>query len=470
MTALHDMSLGQLANELAAKRASSREIIDAFLGRIAKADGKLHSFVEVYASEARTLADAADAERKAGLPVGPLHGLPIAVKDLCDIEGRIGTAGSKAWSKRVASTTATAVTKLMQAGMIPLGKTHMVEFAFGTWGSNPTMGAPWNPWDLKRQRAPGGSSSGTGVAVAARLAPAGIGSDTGGSVRIPAAMNGIVGLKTTAGRISLAGCIYLSYSLDTLGPMTRDVADAALLFQTMAGADPHDATTLNQPPLEDVMMALKRPMKGMRIAVIDERQLPDNTSSAMRRALAEAVLAFSEAGVAVETITLPDWFFTLAQRTTLIIASEAYQFHRGHIEDDSLPFTKPGKARIMGGKALAAADYVQAMRDRITMQAELLTLMGDCDALLLPSCPHEAPPLDEIDETVSPLATFTRAINFLTLCGLAMPAGFGAEGLPLSVQIVGRPFDETRILRLGKAFEDATQWPAKKPDLTSLGL
>jgi aspartyl-tRNA(Asn)/glutamyl-tRNA(Gln) amidotransferase subunit A len=470
MTALHDMTLGQLAGELAAKRTSSRHIVDAFLTRIAKADAKLHSFVEVYAHEARALADAADAERAAGLPVGPLHGLPIAVTDLCDIEGRIATAGSKAWSKRVASTTSTAVTRLMQAGMIPLGKTHMVEFAFGTWGSNPTMGAPWNPWDLKRQRSPGGSSSGTGVAVAAGLAPAGIGSDTGGSVRIPAAMNGIVGLKTTAGRISLNGCVYLSYSLDTLGPMTRSVEDAALLFEAMAGPDPHDPTTLHQPPLEDVCAALKRPVKGMRIAAIDERQLPEITSPAMRRALAEAVLAFSEAGVAVETIALPDWFFTLAQRTTLIIASEAYQFHRGHIEDDSLPFGKPVKARIMGGKALAAADYVQAMRDRITMQAELLTLMGDCDALLLPSCPHEAVPLDEIDETISPLATFTRAINFLTLCGLSMPAGFGAAGLPLSVQIVGRPFDETRILRLGQAFEHVTEWTKRRPDLSAWGI
>lgn len=470
MTALHDMTLGKLAGELSAKRTTSRQIVDAYLTRIAKADGKLHSFVEVYAHEARALADAADAERAAGLPVGPLHGLPIAVKDLCDIEGRTGTAGSMAWRKRVASSTATAVTKLMQAGMIPLGKTHMVEFAFGTWGSNPTMGAPWNPWDLKTQRTPGGSSSGTGVAVATGLAPVGIGSDTGGSVRIPAAMNGIVGLKTTAGRISLNGCVYLSYSLDTLGPMTRSVEDAALLFETMAGPDPHDTTTLNQPPLEDVCAALKRPVKGMRIAVIDERQLPDNTSPAMRRALAEAVLAFGAAGIAVETIALPDWFFTLAQRTTLIIASEAYQFHRAHIEDDSLPFTKPGKARILGGKALGAADYVQAMRDRLTMQAELLTLLGDCDALLLPSCPHEAVPLADIDETVSPLATFTRAINFLTLCSLSMPAGFGVNGLPLSVQIVGRPFDETRILRLGKAFEDATEWTSKRPDLSSLGI
>ena len=469
-TALHDMTLTQLSHELAARRTTSREIVDGFLTRIAKADGKLHSFVEVYAHEARALAGAADEQRAAGLAVGRLHGLPIAVKDLCDIAGRIGTAGSKAWAKRQGSTTATAVARLMQAGMIPLGKTHMVEFAFGTWGSNPTMGAPWNPWDLKNQRSPGGSSSGTGVAVAAGLAPAGIGSDTGGSVRIPAAVNGIVGLKTTAGRISLQGCIYLSYTLDTLGPMTRSVEDAALLFEAMAGPDPHDPTTLHQPPLGDVCGALERPVKGMRLAVIDERQLPDNTSPAMRRALAEAALKFAEAGVAVETITLPDWFFTLAQRTVSIIASEAYQYHRAHIEDDSLPFGRPVKARILGGKSIAAADYVQAMRDRLTMQAELLTLLDNCDALLLPTCPHEAVPLAEIDETVSPLATFTRAINFLGLCGLAMPAGFGAHGLPLSVQIVGRPFEETQILRLGKAFEDATDWTSKRPDLAPLGI
>jgi len=252
--------------------------------------------------------------------------------------------------------------------------------------------------------------------------------------------------------------------------MTRSVEDAALMFQAMAGPDPHDATTLHQPPLEDICAALERPVKGMRIAVIDERQLPENTSPAMRRALAEAVLKFTEAGIAVETIALPDWFFTLAQRTVSIIASEAYQYHRAHIEDDGLPFGKPVKARILGGKSISAADYVQAMRDRLTMQAELLTLLGDCDALLLPTCPHEAVPLDQIDEAVSPLATFTRAINFLGLCGLAIPAGLGAEGLPLSVQIVGRPFDETRILRLGKAFEAATDWTGKRPDLAALGL
>ncbi|HEY4166426.1 MAG TPA: amidase, partial [Reyranella sp.] len=176
---LHDLTLTELAAGLSVKKFSSREIADALLGRIEKADKKLHAFTEVYAKEARAMADAADTTRAGGFPLGPLHGLPMAYKDLCDIKGRIGTGGSKMWEKRIATETSNTVERLTAAGMFPLGKLHMVEFAFGGWGTNPLMGAPWNPWDLETHRTPGGSSSGTGVAVAARLAPAGIGSDTG---------------------------------------------------------------------------------------------------------------------------------------------------------------------------------------------------------------------------------------------------------------------------------------------------
>ncbi|MDH4095698.1 MAG: amidase, partial [Betaproteobacteria bacterium] len=191
-----DLTLLEQSALLRAGQCSSRELVDAHLARIEALDGKLHAFVEVYAAEARALADAADVARRARLPLGPLHGLPIGLKDLCDIAGRVGTIGSKMWARRVATGTSATAERLLAAGMIPLGKLHMVEFAFGAWGTNPLMGTPWNPWDLSRARAPGGSSSGTGVAVAAGLVPAGIGSDTGGSVRVPAAFNGVVGLKT----------------------------------------------------------------------------------------------------------------------------------------------------------------------------------------------------------------------------------------------------------------------------------
>src|SRR5262249_31919357 len=187
---LHDLTLTDLAAGLAAKHFSSRDVVDALLGRIAKADGKLHAFTEVYDAEARALAEAADRARSSGFPMGPLHGLPVVYKDLCDIAGRIGSGGSKMFEQRVASETSNTVERLTAAGMVPLGKLHMVEFAFGGWGTNPLMGAPWNPWDLETHRVPGGSSSGTGVAVAARLAPAGIRSDTRGPGRNPSAFHG----------------------------------------------------------------------------------------------------------------------------------------------------------------------------------------------------------------------------------------------------------------------------------------
>src|SRR5512138_1707901 len=231
------LSLIELARLLAAGRTTSREIAEACLARIDAFDGKLHSFVDVWRDDALARADAADRERADELVRGPLHGLPIALKDLLHVEGRQTTAGSKSWIGRRSDTTATAVERLVTAGMIPIGKTHMVEFAFGGWGRNQPMGAPWNPWDMTTHRVAGGSSSGSAVAVAAGLVPAAIGSDTGGSIRIPASLCGITGLKTTYGLISLYGAVPLSTTLDSLGPLTRTVEDAALLTAAMAGAD-----------------------------------------------------------------------------------------------------------------------------------------------------------------------------------------------------------------------------------------
>src|SRR3990170_3168574 len=212
---------------------SSGELVEQFLSRIEKHGEKLHAFVSVYADEASRAAHAADEAVAAGYRLGPLHGVPIAVKDIVDIEGRVTTGGSKVWEKRVSPRTATLVQRLVRAGMIVIGKTHSVEFAMGSFGTNQHMGTPWNPWDLGTLRAPGGSSSGTGVAVAAALAPCGIGTDTGGSVRIPAAWCGIVGLKPTIGRVSVEGVLPLAHTLDTPGPLCRDVEDAALLFNVL---------------------------------------------------------------------------------------------------------------------------------------------------------------------------------------------------------------------------------------------
>lgn len=466
---LHDLTLTELSAGLAAKKFSSREIADALLGRIAKADGKLHAFTEVYADEARALADAADKARSARFPLGPLHGLPIAYKDLCDIAGRIGTGGSKMFEKRMATETSNTVERLTAAGMVPLGKLHMVEFAFGGWGTNPLMGAPWNPWDLKIHRVPGGSSSGTGVAVAARLAPAGIGSDTGGSVRIPSAFNGLVGLKVTFGRIGLSGTILLSWSLDSIGPMARCVEDCALLLNTLAAADPRDPTTLGQ-PLEDFTLAVKPgSIEGMRIALPDNSQLPGFMHPDVTKAWQSAGRTFESLGATIEAVRLPDWFFDLSRPAGTIIASEAYALHREYIEDTSVAIGPGVRARAQAAKSFAPGAYAEEMRSMAQRRRIFADWFRDYDAILLPTVAVPAIPVSEVDET-SPIPGFlTRPANYLGLCGLAMPSG-QSGGLPMGVQIVGKPFAERDVLRLGKAFQDATDFHRRAPDLSTLGL
>jgi len=244
MTSAAFLPVHTLAAEVAARRLSPVDLADECLARIERLEPRLRAFVSVNATNARLAAEAADKAIRAGHPVGPLHGIPIAIKDLVEIEGEVAMGGSAAWRNRRAPHTATLVHRLMAAGMINLGKTHTVEFAYGGWGTNQHLGTPWNPWDATTHRTPGGSSSGSGVAVAARMAPCAIGTDTGGSVRIPAAWNGITGLKTSIGRISTFGVLPLSPTLDTPGPITRDIEDAALLLAVLQGEDRRDWHTL----------------------------------------------------------------------------------------------------------------------------------------------------------------------------------------------------------------------------------
>jgi aspartyl-tRNA(Asn)/glutamyl-tRNA(Gln) amidotransferase subunit A len=469
MANLHDLTLSELSAGLARRKFSSRDIVDALLARIAKADGKLHAFTEVYDKEARALADAADKARSSGFPLGPLHGLPIAYKDLCDIAGRIGTGGSKMFEKRVATETSNTVERLTAAGMVPLGKLHMVEFAFGGWGTNPLMGAPWNPWDLETHRVPGGSSSGTGVAVAARLTPAGIGSDTGGSVRIPSAFNGLVGLKVTFGRIGLSGTMLLSWTLDSIGPMARSVEDCALLLNALAAPDARDPTTLGQ-PLEDFTLATKPgSIEGMRIALPDTRQLPDFMHDDVLTAWQAAGRTFESLGATIEAVRLPDWYFDLSRPAGTIIASEAYSLHRAYIEDTSKAIGPGVRMRARSAKNFEPGAYPEEMRTLEVRRRAFNEWFHAYDAILLPTMAIPAIPLSEVDEA-SPIPGFlTRPANYLGLCALAMPAG-QSGGLPIGVQIVGKPFAERDVLRLGRAFQDATDFNRRAPDLSALGL
>jgi len=470
MSDIAEMTLVELAAGLKARRFSSREVTDTFLARIEKADGKLHSYVEVYTKEARALADAADIARGAGLPLPALHGLPIAIKDLCDIAGRVGTGGSKMLEKRVASETSATVERLLAAGMVPLGKTHMVEFAFGGWGTNPLMGAPWNPWDLKTHRTPGGSSSGTGVAVAARLAPAGIGSDTGGSVRIPAAFNGLVGLKVTFGRIGLSGTMLLSWTLDSIGPMARSVEDCALLTQALVGPDPRDPTTLGQ-PLDDFVSAANSTsgIAGMRIALPDTSQLPAFMHADVVANWQKSAKTLEALGARIETVTFPDGFFDPSIAAGSIVSAEAYSLHRAYIEDESTAIGPHVRQRTRSAKTYATGQYAEELRRLAMRRAAFNRWFAPYDAMLLPTV--AVPGLDvATHDEMGPIPGYlTRPGNYLGLCGMAMPSGFSA-GLPTGVQILGKPYAETTVLRAGKAFQDATDFHKAKPDLSAVGL
>jgi len=461
------LSLTDLARELARGALSSHQVVAAYLRRIAALDDRLHAFVEVFRDEALAAAEQADRARRAGAERGPLHGVPIALKDLLHLRGRVTTAGSKARPFGVAQETATVVERLVDAGMIPLGKTHLVEFAFGGWGRNEPMGAPWNPWDTATQRVAGGSSSGSGVAVAASLAPAALGSDTGGSVRIPAALCGVTGFKPTYGVVSLAGVFPLAKTLDSVGPLTHHVDDAALLLSIIAGPDPRDRTTQGAPRV-DFAGALAAPpdLTGVRITALPVEQFPWSCEPAVLAAREAAIATLSALGAAIEQVPAPFDLNRLMIENGRIIAAEAYALHRDYIGDDTLAIDPWVRRRTLAGRDIGPEAYRAALSARERAAAAFAAWMRGRDALLTPTLPITAMPLDEVDEATTPLATFTRAVNYLGACGVSLPAGFSETELPIGVQLVGAAFADATLVRIGRAFQSATEWHRRRPDLT----
>jgi aspartyl-tRNA(Asn)/glutamyl-tRNA(Gln) amidotransferase subunit A len=461
------LGLTELKRLLDEGRLSSVELTDSLLARIARAEPHLHACVEVYAEPARALARAADQARSAAMPRSPLHGIPVLLKDLLDIEGRVCTLGSQRNLNRVATETAATVERLLAAGMVPLGKTHMTEFAFGGWGTNQWLGTPRNPWDTATHRVPGGSSSGTGVAIAAGYAPVGIGSDTGGSVRIPSAFNGLTGLKVTFGRISLHGTGLLSWTLDSIGPMARNVADCALVLDALAAVDHRDPGTFAQ-PLERFHRD-PRAVRGLRLALPDASQLPAFMDPAVIAAWQAAARVFESLGVQVVATRLPEWYFDLSIPAGRIIASEAYSLHSAYAHDPAVPLGDAVRARILAAKAFGPGDYAGELRTMAARRRLMADWFEGFDAVLLPTVAIPAMPVSEVDET-SPIPGYlTRPANYLGLCALSQTSGL-IRGLPSSIQIVGKPYDERTVLGLGQAFETAAGFAAQRPSLNALGL
>lgn len=462
-------SLSTLAASLASGSVSSVEVVGAYLDRAEAANPKLNAFTEIDRSGALAVAEARDRERRAGYPLPALHGLPVAFKDLFEIAGRVTAGGSAAWAGRRSRITATIVERLLAAGMIPFGKTQMVEFAFGGWGTNTRLGAPWNPWDLAVHRIPGGSSSGSAVAVAAGLVPVAIGSDTGGSVRGPAALNGLVGLKPTYGLVSLFGAIPLSATLDSVGPLARTVEDAALVTAAMAGTDPLDPTTSGVAWVDFVRAARQAlPLAGLRIAALPEEGFPALTERPVVAAFNDAARLLGELGAVVETAKLPFDFDDLMRANGQLIATEAYALHRAYIEDPGLPINDPIRARILAAKGVSAADYIAALAARREAMSRFADWMRPYAALLTPTVPLAAVPVAEVDERQTTMAAFTRAVNYLGACGISLPAGFDARGLPLGVQLIGSPFSDATLIGIGRAFEAAGRFERRVPDLSSI--
>lgn len=450
----------QLSRQLMSRQLSPVDLTQAFLSRIEQQDPKLHAYVEVYADEARLAARGAEAAIRAGHAVGPLHGIPIALKDLIEIEGKVVTGGSEAWKERRATRTATLARKLIAQGMIVLGKTHTVEFAMGGWGTNSVRGTPWNPWDMKRQRTPGGSSSGSGVAVAAALAPWAVGTDTGGSVRLPASWCGITGLKTTIGRVSTYGVLPLSPTLDTPGPLARCVEDAALLYLAMQGPDPLDPHT-HGVSCSDPMPALRQGVRGLRLARMPqaEREFAGaDVLAAYDRSLAD----LERLGAEIVSLELPFRFADVAAFNLRIMAAESYALYHELIDDESAPLDPHVRPRIAAGRSLSAQSYIEALQIRDAMKAKYAAALEGIDALLTPTTMTTALPLEEVDQTKAP-AHYTRFGNFLDLCALALPNGIAADGLPTSLQIVCRAYDEATALRIGWAYQQATDWHLRRP-------
>ena len=324
----------RLSEAFASGDASPVALTDLYLDRIRSLDGKLGAFVDVYADQARLAAEGAEKAIRSGHRIGPLHGIPIALKDLVELEGRVTTGGSAAWRDRRSQVTATIVDRLVASGMIVIGKVLTVEFAYGGWGTNQHLGTPWNPWDMDEHRIPGGSSCGSGVAVAAGLTAAAIGTDTGGSVRLPASFCGIVGLKTTVGRISTWGVLPLSETLDTVGPMTRSVEDAALLFAAMQGADPKDPNTLRRENA-DVLSPLRRGVAGLRLAALPEAERKGVDAEVLAN-YDESLRRLEALGATIVPIELPLHIAAYAGPVATIIASEGYATLRETVEHGNL--------------------------------------------------------------------------------------------------------------------------------------
>jgi aspartyl-tRNA(Asn)/glutamyl-tRNA(Gln) amidotransferase subunit A len=463
-TELHHLTIQAAQGLIEERQLSPVELTQAFLDRIEQRDDTLQAYITVLADDALSEARVAEAEITRGNYKGPLHGIPIALKDLYDTEGVRTTASSRLLADRVPSEDATTTARLKASGAILLGKLAMHEFALG--GPDPTCGFPLprNPWNI--EYVPGGSSSGSGVAVAAGLCMASLGSCTGGSIRGPASHCGVVGLKPTYGLVSRYGVVPLAWTLDHCGPLTWSVEDSAFMLQVIAGHDPKDPTTSTR-AVPDYSASIAHGIEGLRIGVPrhfffrDDPRISKDTLAAVETALG----VLEGLGASVVEIEVPMLEYSGAAHPVLML-SEAFSYHQKNLRDRPQDFGDMARSRFLMGGLFSSGDYVQAQRVRNVLNREFAQVLETVDLIASPTMSNPPGRFDEATSMGNSLRpSFTSPFNMTGMPAISVPCGFTPSGLPVGLQLAGRPFDEPTILRAAYAYQQATPWHTRRPNI-----
>jgi len=459
---LSNLSLCETADLIKTGKVSAVEVLEACFGQINKLEPIHHAFVWQDRESALNRARWLDSVRSRGEIVGPLHGVPMAHKDMYYRVGRVSGCGSRIRSREPGKTTATALRKLDNAGAIDVGGLAMVEFAMGPHGFNAHLPRSLNPWN--HDRVPCGSSSGSGVAVAARMVYGSLGSDTGGSIRCPAAANGVVGCLPTNGLVSRRGAMPMSWSLDCVGPLTRTVKDAARVLKVIAGHDEPDGSAA-APPIPDYESALEQPVAGIRIGV-PHGYFDQDLDADVQKAISESFDVFQQAGATVVPVEIPKSVSLSSDLHPLVMKAEGAANHRPWKRTRAAEYSEEVGKRLEAGFFISAVDYINALQYRVFALEDFLgAVFRRVDALLTPVLPIPTPTLEQTAYSNGPaylkmviaLTRNTRPINFLGLPALSVTCGFTSDGMPTSFQLVGRPFSESTLFRLGHRFQMETK-------------
>lgn len=466
-TDLLTLDLVAIADAIRNRRVSSLEVTRAAIARAEATQPRLNAFIQIETEAALAAAKAADDALAKGAAIGPLHGVPLAHKDMYYRAGKVTSCGSMIRKGFVAPLTATVIERLASAGAIHMGSLNLAEFASNPTGHNGHWGDCRNPWNPARIT--GGSSSGSGAAVAAGACYGSLGSDTGGSIRGPAAFCGVTGLKATYGRVSRHGAMPLSHSMDHVGPLARSARDCARLLTVMAGPDGKDAT-MSQKPVPDYEAGIEAGIKGLRIGVASN-YFPELASASVKDAIQAAAAVFAALGASVRAIEVPDPT-VLNNFGSTLARTESATIHARWVRERPQDYTPQVREWMQIGLAIPATRYVAALNMRGPLLDDFRkSVFTKVDLLLVPTVPDSALSRAETAfggrqfDLTGQIPTFMRPFNYLGLPALALPSGFDGAGLPLSMQLVARPFDEAPLLRAGHAYQSATDWHRRQPPL-----